>query len=448
MGYLRLHWLKTLAVVMLAGLACGFGAIAGEPYGKIGEKYAALGGARGALGPAIGNEADAAHGGRFHYFRNGAIYWHPELGQAYAVWGAIAVKYYELGRTEYGYPITDEMTTPDGRGRYNHFRAMHVAGRPESSIYWTPETGAHAIYGLIRDAWAKGGWERGELGYPTSDEFQEGKYRRVNFERGHILWAPDTGIRVVKSGMPIILRTPPNTFGSILVTGMEVAAKGSRLAGDATFLSENTVCGRWSQQLGGTNAALKEKVRATVNPRMGGFTIRSDAQMSMTPNCSFRAEIATACADTMTLRMLLPGNLFKFHVTTPSILPGWTDPEFSIDFDLEATATIRLPKDPHSPIGLGAANLRVSRVRFDSQNASGDLALAAAKVHAHFGGQDFLAQLRQDRQFQLGAITETLASLNPALGRIPANYRIESCIAGDTLRLNGTDAVSREPVVN
>jgi uncharacterized protein with LGFP repeats len=46
-----------------------------------------------------------------------------------------------------GYPTTDELSTPDGIGRYNHF---DKAG----SIYWTPGTGAHEVYGAIRQRWS------------------------------------------------------------------------------------------------------------------------------------------------------------------------------------------------------------------------------------------------------------------------------------------------------
>lgn len=171
---------------------------AGEPYGAIGDKYAALGAAGGPLGAPSGSEADAPHGGRCHQFRQGTICWHPQIGEAFGVWGLIHAKWASIGRTEFGYPITDERSTSDGRGRYNHFRGMQYPGRPESSIFWTPQTGAHAIYGAIRDAWAAQGWERGPLGYPASDEHQDGKYRRVNFERGYIRWAPDTGIEVMR----------------------------------------------------------------------------------------------------------------------------------------------------------------------------------------------------------------------------------------------------------
>lgn len=169
---------------------------ANAPYGKIGEKYAKLGGPNSGIGPALSGEADAPFGGRCHAFLHGSICWHPEIGEAFTVWGDIHKKWVQHKGVEYGYPITDELTTPDGRGRFNHFRAMHLPGRPEASIYWTPQTGAAAVWGAIRDAWAQQGWERGPLGYPTSDEHQDGKYRRVNFERGHILWASDTGIQI------------------------------------------------------------------------------------------------------------------------------------------------------------------------------------------------------------------------------------------------------------
>jgi len=43
--------------------------------------------------------------------------------------------------------VTDELVCPDGRGRFNHFRSVHLPGQPEASIYWTPTTGAHGLRG-------------------------------------------------------------------------------------------------------------------------------------------------------------------------------------------------------------------------------------------------------------------------------------------------------------
>lgn len=83
-----------------------------------------------------------------------------------------------------GYPITDEVTPPDGVGRYNVVE--------HGSIYWTPATGAHEVHGRIRDAWMTTGWEAGSLGYPTSDEYAVSGGRRSDFQHGSITWDPAT----------------------------------------------------------------------------------------------------------------------------------------------------------------------------------------------------------------------------------------------------------------
>ncbi len=97
------------------------------------------------------------------------------------MYGAIRGLWSRLGweHSFLGYPLTDELTTPDGIGRYNHFQG--------GSIYWSPSTGAHCVYGAIRDKWAALGWERSWLGYPTSDEQPFSENGRVStFERGAI----------------------------------------------------------------------------------------------------------------------------------------------------------------------------------------------------------------------------------------------------------------------
>lgn len=413
------------------------------PYGRIGEKYALLGGPNGALGPSIGNEADAPYGGRFHLFRDGLIYWHPEIGEAFAVWGAISSKWWKQGRVEFGYPITDEMTTPDGRGRYNHFRALHLPGKPEASIYWTPQTGANAIYGLIREAWARQGWERGSLGYPTSDEFQDGSFRRSNFERGYILWSAATGIKIVNSGTSI--PTAPQSFGAHLVTGIDLALNGRPFAGNATFLSENVVCS--SQNLAELSAWLKQKILSTVNPRLSqfGVQVRPDAQLVL--HCSFRAQVVRACDTQVSLRAVLPRGLFKFWIDMPG-----EDPGFSIDFDLETSSAITIPRNSRSPFGIGKSQVKVSNLKLDSQNTTADVLLAAAKfaamVHEFFTGYDIERVLTQDRAFALAGIQKTLVELNPNFDQIPPQYRIEACMTeGNILRLNGTGAASTEPIV-
>jgi GH43 family beta-xylosidase len=163
-----------------------------EVHGAIRDKWAALGWERSPLGYPTSDEQVTVDGvGRVSFFQRGTIFWHPAVG-AFAVYGAIGDKYrsisYERG---YGYPVTDELGTPDGIGRFNHFQ--------RGSIYWTPSTGAHLIYGAIRDKWASLGWERGFLGYPLTDELgTPDRVGRFNhFQRGSIYWTPTTGAHEV-----------------------------------------------------------------------------------------------------------------------------------------------------------------------------------------------------------------------------------------------------------
>jgi uncharacterized protein with LGFP repeats len=168
-----------------------------EVIGAIRDKWLALGGEAG-FGAALDIERPTFDdAGRAQPFADGRfISWHPELG-AFAVVGRIAQKWVSLGREQYGYPVTDELGCPDGRGRFNHLRTMQVAGGPVASIYWTPTTDAHEVRGGIRAAWEKSGFERGPLGYPTSDEVSSGgKGRRSNFEHGFISWTPKGGAQV------------------------------------------------------------------------------------------------------------------------------------------------------------------------------------------------------------------------------------------------------------
>jgi hypothetical protein len=149
-------------------------------YGAIAEKWRQLNGVAGPLGPAISDEAAAAGGGRFNTFKNGFIYWSPRTG-AHAIYGAIGEKWNQLGRERsFGYPITDEMPA-SGEGRYNDFENG-------GSIYWKPATGAHAVIGAIRQKWLSAGGAGGSLGYPVSDEVQGAVGRQSNFEHGAIVW--------------------------------------------------------------------------------------------------------------------------------------------------------------------------------------------------------------------------------------------------------------------
>ena len=155
----------------------------------IDQKDQLLGGASGLLGKQVQNETICSDGvGHYRQYEHGSIYWTPDTG-ACELHGAIRDKWASLGweQSVLGYPTTDEMTTPHGIGRYNHFE--------HGSIYWTPDTGACELLGAIHDKWASLGWKASVLGYPTTDEMTTadgvGRYNR--FEHGSIYWTPATG---------------------------------------------------------------------------------------------------------------------------------------------------------------------------------------------------------------------------------------------------------------
>lgn len=125
--------------------------------------------------------------GRWQEFAKGAILWHPTAdgGRAHVVWGSILKRFWALGAERVvGYPTTDELSTPDGVGRYNHFTG---SGNWPASIYWSPKTGAKLVKGMVREAWAKANWEKG-LGYPLDEEHEAEGGLVQNFERGSILF--------------------------------------------------------------------------------------------------------------------------------------------------------------------------------------------------------------------------------------------------------------------
>jgi len=227
--------------VSLVLVVCSAAASAFEVYGEIGKKWNQLGGQTGFLGAPLNDETGTPDGvGRYNHFQNGSIYWTPQTG-AHEVHGQIRDKWASMGweRSDLGYPITDELAVGDGRGRYSNFQGGTIfwsdktgarvirgtimkkwvalrgsrgfLGYPVSdetvtpdgkgrfvhfeggSIYWSPATGAHEVHGTIRDKWAALRWERGALRYPVSDEYQDGIYRRSNFQGGSIRWTQQQG---------------------------------------------------------------------------------------------------------------------------------------------------------------------------------------------------------------------------------------------------------------
>jgi uncharacterized protein with LGFP repeats len=89
-------------------------------------------------------------------------------------------------------PTSDEMNVPGVPGaRMNTFQG--------GAIYWSPSTGAHAVYGAIGALYNRLGGPTSYLGLPTSEEqgIPDGQLipnERVSyFQGGKILWTPQGG---------------------------------------------------------------------------------------------------------------------------------------------------------------------------------------------------------------------------------------------------------------
>ncbi|TKJ28116.1 hypothetical protein [Blastococcus sp. CCUG 61487] len=165
-------------------------------WGAILGRWGSLGWEAGQLGyPTTDELVTPDRVGRVQVFQRGLVYWTPWTG-AHAVWGAIQQRYAALGweRSAIAYPTTSEFATPDGRGRYNTFSRG-------GAIYWTTSTGAHAVWGAIWQTYSSNGWEAGPLGYPVTSELPtpDGIGRFNHFEDGSIYFSPATGAYAVTS---------------------------------------------------------------------------------------------------------------------------------------------------------------------------------------------------------------------------------------------------------
>jgi glucose/arabinose dehydrogenase len=149
----------------------------------INSKYAEWKGINGPLGRPISNVSLSLDGFAFSaLYETGAIYWKIG-GIPHEIHGSIYNKWKNLGAelSELGYPITDQRPSISGDGGYfNLFE--------HGAIYWTPNTGAHAIYGDIYNRWKNLGAELSELGYPLTDVqyVAEGQGSLSYFEGGSI----------------------------------------------------------------------------------------------------------------------------------------------------------------------------------------------------------------------------------------------------------------------
>ncbi|MFC4375493.1 LGFP repeat-containing protein [Nocardia halotolerans] len=95
--------------------------------------------------------------------------------------GQVYEKYMAVGgeSSPLGMPEEAQESGPEG-GEYQDFEG--------GTIYWSPDTGPHIVWGEIREAWEENGGANGTLGYPTSDEKDIPGGKQSDFTGGTITW--------------------------------------------------------------------------------------------------------------------------------------------------------------------------------------------------------------------------------------------------------------------
>ena len=164
--------------------------------GKIREKYDSLGGPKSFLTWPKSNELGVPDGvGRRNEFVNGVIYWHPQTG-AHPITTHFSIAWARTGweRGPLGYPTTDEFGLSDGIGRKQSFQHGHIYG----SL-----AGLATIHGAIYDKWVQTGAEKGPLGYPIGDETgtPDGIGRFNRFTGGMMYWHPQHGAHEIRGSI-------------------------------------------------------------------------------------------------------------------------------------------------------------------------------------------------------------------------------------------------------
>jgi uncharacterized protein with LGFP repeats len=156
----------------------------GDADAAISQAWDAVGGATGPLGIKDGGVYPAG-AGFGQNFAGGKIFFTPDTG-AHAMQGAILDKYMAQGGPadgDLGFPTIDE-----GAGKAPGSRNTTFSAADRPVIFWTPDTGARVVRGAINAAWDKLGGSAGVLGVPTEDEVYHGDEVSQAFSGGQVTW--------------------------------------------------------------------------------------------------------------------------------------------------------------------------------------------------------------------------------------------------------------------
>ena len=155
-----------------------------DPTTLIGLAWRTTGGLGGPLGARQGEQTTVGGDGAAQGYAGGKIFFSPQTG-AHAVTGAILSKYESLDGPagDLGYPVGTEV---DGGVPNSRVSSFSAADKPV--IFWTPDSGAIVVRGAINAAWAKLGGATGSLGVPTGEQTVKGDTVTQTFSGGEISW--------------------------------------------------------------------------------------------------------------------------------------------------------------------------------------------------------------------------------------------------------------------
>lgn len=201
----RQHMKKTLSVLLLSSvLVSGFGTDVFAATPKVtGDFKTAYNKYSKQLGkPTSNKKCGLTGGGCSQSFQKGTLYWSKKTKVQPVFNGSINTKWKKAGGlSKMGYPVNALKKGLKNSGQVQSFT--------KGSIHYSPKTGAKITKGAIRSKWKSLKWEKGKLGYPTSDEFKSGSNRKQNFQGGSITWNKKSGAKVAyKSSKPSI----PSSF--------------------------------------------------------------------------------------------------------------------------------------------------------------------------------------------------------------------------------------------
>ncbi len=181
---LALGAMATAAVALLA-VPSALATPESDAADAIGQAWSAAGGSDSPIGGQDGDVYQVGPG-YAQKFTDGKIFFTPDTG-AHLIYGAILDKYESLGGpadSDLGFPTIDEVAGLVGQDS----RVSTFSASDKPAVFWTPDTGAWAVRGAINVAWDKLGGSAGTLGVPIEDERYDGELVSQKFTGGEVSW--------------------------------------------------------------------------------------------------------------------------------------------------------------------------------------------------------------------------------------------------------------------